>query len=99
MSDYLATLRRHARIAILRFAADAPQYTTNVSMLEELLPTVGIQMTRDQIITELGWLAEQGFVDVGQAGSFITCKATRRGVEIAEGKARHPDIKRPAPGV
>jgi len=99
MSDYFEkTLRRHARIAILRFCEAAPQYTTNVSMLEELLPTVGIQFTRDQIVTEAQWLKEQGFVDLGEAGEFITLIATKRGVEIAQGRATHPEIKRPAPG-
>lgn len=97
MTDYHETLRRHARIAILRFAADAPSYTTNVSMLEELLPQVGIQFTRDQILTETAWLEEQGFVTCAGAGEFVTLTATRRGVEIAEGRARHEGIKRPSP--
>ncbi|MGD1880836.1 MAG: hypothetical protein ACFB11_00760 [Paracoccaceae bacterium] len=99
MSDYAQELRRHARIAILRFVEDAPRYTTNVSMLATLLPRVGIQYTRDQITTEAHWLKEQGLIEVTETGDFIVLVGTNRGIEIAQGIAVHPEIKRPRPEV
>lgn len=100
MSEYFERLRQQARLHILRFAADAPQYTTNVSMLEELLQDErGINFTRDQILTEAHWLEEQGFLTITRSGDFVMVTATRRGVEIAEGRARHEGIKRPSPRV
>lgn len=96
--SYSETLREHARIAILRFLEDAPKYTSNASMLSSQLPAVGIAYSRDQVETELSWLAEQGLVEVEGNGGFIVVTATVRGVEIAQGIARHPKIQRPRPG-
>lgn len=97
MSDYSNVLRRHARIAILRFLEGAPRYTSNASMLTTMLPQVGIAYTRDQVTTELSWLEEQGMVELENQGGFIVATATVRGAEIAQGIARHPDIQRPRP--
>jgi len=96
--SYSDTLRQHARIAILRFLEDAPRYTSNVSMLTSQLPLIGISFTRDQVVTELAWLKEQGLVETEETGAFIVAIATTRGVEIAQGIARHPEIQRPKPG-
>ncbi|MBW3243146.1 hypothetical protein KUV57_10595 [Epibacterium sp. DP7N7-1] len=96
--SYADELRKHARIAILRFLEDAPKYTSNVSMLATQLPRVGIAFTRDQVTTEAHWLAEQGLVEVEDHAGFLVVVATTRGVEIAQGIARHPEIQRPRPG-
>jgi hypothetical protein len=99
MTGYInATLRPHARIAILRFIEAAPKYISNVSMLTEQLPRVGIAYTRDQVETELEWLAEQDMVTLERNGAFIVVTATVRGVEVAQGTARHAKIQRPRPG-
>ncbi|KXF92102.1 hypothetical protein [Phaeobacter inhibens] len=97
--SYADDLRKHARISILRFIEDAPKYTSNVSMLATQLPRVGIAFTRDQIATELHWLAEQGMATIETIGDFVVVTATSRGVEVAQGIARHPEIQRPRPGV
>jgi len=96
--SYSDTVREHARIAILRFLEDAPRYTSNVSMLASQLPLIGIAFTRAQVVTELAWLKEQGLVETEETGAFIVATATTRGVEIAQGIARHPEIQRPKPG-
>ena len=96
--SYSDLVTRHARIAILRFLEDAPQYTTNASMLSTALPRLGISYTRDQVETELSWLQEQGLVTVEETGGFVVATATVRGVEIAQGIATHPKIQRPRPG-
>ncbi|NRB18327.1 VpaChn25_0724 family phage protein [Parasedimentitalea psychrophila] len=96
--SYSDTVRQHARIAILRFLEDAPRYTSNVSMLASQLPLIGIAFTRAQVVTELAWLKEQGLVETEETGAFIVATATTRGVEIAQGIARHPEIQRPKPG-
>jgi len=96
--SYSDTLRQHARIAILRFLEDAPKYTSNVSMLTSQLPLIGISFTRSQVVSELAWLKENGMVETEESGTFVIAVATTRGVEIAQGVARHPEIQRPKPG-
>ena len=98
MSDYVETLSRHRRLTILRFLADSPEYTSNVSILEEVCNEFGVTSNRDQVITDLEWLREQGFAAFDGKGDFIVVTATARGVEVAEGKARHEGVQRPRPG-
>jgi hypothetical protein len=100
MSSYQDTLREHARLAILRLLEDAPRYTSNVSMMTNLLHSVGIAFTRDQIAGEVRWLSEQGLVTFDEhAAGFIVATATVRGVEVAQGIATYPGVQRPRPGV
>jgi len=96
--SYAEEVTRHARIAILRFLADAPSYTSNVSMMVELLARVGISFTRAQTAEQVRWLSEQGFVTTEDHAGFTVVTATVAGVEIAQGIATHPEIKRPRPG-
>jgi len=99
MSTYRDTLIEHARLAILRFLEGAPRYTSNVSMLKELLPDVGIALSRDQIATEVRWLEDQGLVACEEhKNGFLIVEATLRGVEVAQGIASVPGVKRPRPG-
>lgn len=50
---------------------------------------------RSQVVTELAWLAENGFVETVDRGDFVIATATDRGLEIAQGLVTHPDIQRP----
>lgn len=101
MTEYEATLRKHRRLAILRFLEKSHTFTSNVSILTDVLNsnTIGIDTTRDQTTTELAWLAENGFVTLAGQSDFWVATATARGVEIALGRARHPEVQRPSPRV
>ncbi len=95
MTDYADTLRKHRRLAILRHLEALPEYTSNASILQDVLAGVGLPSTRDQVTTEIAWLKEQGFV-TAQGETFVVVTATARGAEIARGLATHPDIQRPS---
>jgi len=99
MTDFHLFTRRHRRLAILRWLETSPGYTSNVSILTDVLNSdnIGIQTSRDQTTTELAWLAETGFVTLAGREDFRVATATARGVEIALGRATHPDIQRPGP--
>lgn len=95
---YAEELREHARLTILRLLEDAPRYTSNVSMMTGLLARYGIAYTRDQTVSELRWLEEQGLLTSEELSGFVVATATVRGVEVAQGIARHPGIQPPRPG-
>ncbi len=99
MSDYVSTLSKHRRLTILKFLADSPEYTSNASILVEVCNQFGVTSTRDQVAGEVAWLKEQGMVSFDDHGDFIVVSATTRGVEIAEGAARHAGVQRPRPGL
>lgn len=98
MSDYLETLREHARIAILRLLEEAPKYTSNVAMITALLQDFGIGFTRDQVDGEGAWLEGQGLVTRTElASGLVVITATQRGLDVAQGTVRHPGVLRPSP--
>lgn len=98
MSDYGELVRRHRRLAILKHLEACAEYTSNGSILQAVLIGVGVPSTRDQVVTELAWLREQGFVVCDGRADFIVVTATARGCELARGLATHPDVQRPGPG-
>jgi len=97
MIDYADTVRRHRRLAFLRFLQDSDGYSSNSSMLRDVLNGMGIGSTSDQVATELAWLAEQGLVVLQDLGFATLATATGRGAEIAAGLATHPGVQRPTP--
>ena len=97
MSNYEHTLSKHRRLAILRHLEICREYTCNAAILQDVVNEVGVTSTRDQVVTDIAWLAENGFAKHEDNGVFVVVQATKRGVEIAQGIALHPDIQRPSP--
>jgi hypothetical protein len=99
MTDYIKTLSRHRRLAILRFLEASPTYTSNISILTDVLNSneIGIDTSRAQTATELHWMFENGLLTLSGTAEFLVATATARGVDIALGRASHPDVQRPSP--
>ncbi|MDO9525059.1 MAG: hypothetical protein Q7J57_05890 [Gemmobacter sp.] len=97
MTDYQAHVRRHRRLAILRHLEASSEYTSNASILTDVLRGVGVQSTRSQVVTELAWLTENGLITTFGDGDFVIATVTVHGAEIALGVAHHPEIQRPSP--
>lgn len=95
--SYRNTIIKHRRLAILRHLEACTDYTSNASILVDVLDGVGVASTRSQVITEISWLQDNGFVRFDQTGDFVVVEATTEGVEIARGLAQHPEIQRPSP--
>ena len=62
MNDYGTTLRKHRRLAILRFLKECDGYAANSSIIRDVVNGVGVTSTTDQVTTELAWLREQGLM-------------------------------------
>ena len=91
-SDYL---RKDVRLVTLRVLAEMPGFRANSSVLCTMLDRFGHSVTRDQVKTELRWLAEQGMTDLDEAGSVLVVTLTERGQDVAEGRAVVDGIARP----
>jgi len=98
MDNYANTLSKHRRLTILKFLSDSPEYTSNASILVEVCNGFGVTSSRDQVSGDLIWLAENGLILRADNGGFIIATATTRGVEVAQGIARHDGVQRPRPG-
>ena len=86
------------RCAFLRFLAEDVDYAMNTSLLQSALDAVGHGVSRDCVNADAAWLAEQGLVSCEDLGGIIVVKITQRGLDVAEGRAVVPGVKRPGPG-
>ena len=88
-------LSEDRRLIILRLLAEMATYSSNSSVLLLALQSHGHAITRDQIKTELHWLAEQALVTNAEYGSTLVTTLTERGQDVATGTAVVPGVKRP----
>jgi hypothetical protein len=95
IKDFSQHLRQDQRLVLLRILSELPSYRSNSSVLVGLMEKLGHTMTRDQVKTELRWLAEQGLLAVEEAGSVLVATLNERGQDVAEGRARVDGIARP----
>lgn len=71
---------------------------SNHYILREALDGVGHNVSRDIVLAELFWLAEQGLVTLDDLGSMKVATLTGRGQDVALGRAVVPGVKKPVPG-
>lgn len=93
--DFAQHLRQDQRLVMLRILTELPSYRVNSSVLSTLLHQLGHTMSRDQVKTELRWLAEQGLVSLEEAGSVLVATLEERGQDVADGRARVDGVNRP----
>lgn len=97
MTDYRNHLAQHMRLALLRLLADAPGYAVNDSLAGSALRQCGFHASRDQVRSELAWLAEQGLCRLEDVGGLTVATLSERGRDVAEGRATVPGVQRPSP--
>lgn len=98
MKTYIEHLREERRLVILRLLQELAGYTANSSILATGLSSLGVPASRDQVHTELDWLAEQGLVIQEDLGIGVrTATLTSRGGDVAQGLAIVSGVKRPSP--
>lgn len=95
MSKFAEFIRHDIRLVILRLLVDMTAYRANSSVLTMALDEYGHTLSRDQVKTELHWLAEQGALTIEDVGPVLVATLSERGQDIAAGRARVPGIKRP----
>ncbi len=95
--SYSEDISRHRRLAILRYLVERPEYTSNASIMQDVLGDLGLPLSYDALISELSWLNDQGFVSADTAAQLVVVVATRRGVDLARGLASDPGVQRPRP--
>lgn len=98
MSDYATHMRAHLRLTLLRLLADDDGgYSANESVLAQAANRFGFNAARDAVRTELAWLGEQGLVALEDVSGLLVATITRRGLDVAAGRAAVPGVERPGP--
>ncbi len=97
MSSYNDLIESDRRLVILRILEEDPGYSQNESVLQTCLDALGHGVSRDRVVTDLTWLAEQGLVTIEDVMSVKVATLTPRGADAATGRATIPGVKRPGP--
>jgi hypothetical protein len=86
------------RLVVLRLLSEAEGYEGNSSILQMAVDEFGHNVSRDQMHTQLAWLAEQGLLTIAAVATVQVATLTARGLDVAQGRASVPGVKRPSPG-
>ena len=95
--SYAKHLTKDRRLVMLRVLANSHGYSANEYTIEAVLEDLGHVISNDLLRGEIAWLAEQQLITTSQVGGVTIAKITQRGLDIARGKAMHPDVQRPRP--
>jgi hypothetical protein len=95
--NFAERIAQDRRLTILKLLEGALGYSTNDSLLYLALADFGHRIGRDQLRTDLVWMAKQGLIVAGQIAGITIVTATARGLDVAQGKAIVPGVKRPSP--
>lgn len=87
-------LDQDRRLALLQVLAQGGG-TANDRMLMSVVERLGHRPSSDLLTTELAWLAEQGLIETEQVETFTVATITRRGEDVAAGRATVPGVRRP----
>ncbi|MEG2445812.1 MAG: ArsR family transcriptional regulator [Acinetobacter sp.] len=90
-------LKEDMRLVALRTLTEMPQYRSNSSVLHSFITRYGHGFSRDQLRTELHWLAEQGLIVIEEnLDTVLVVKLTERGCDVANGLVVTHGVKRPS---
>jgi ribosomal protein L12E/L44/L45/RPP1/RPP2 len=91
-----STTTEHRRLAVLKHLESSSEFTSNASILNDVVNGVGVPTSEDQMRACLSWLTEQELIEMTDHGHVVVATATVRGAEVARGRATHPGVKRPS---
>ena len=98
MKPFAERLREDRRLVLLRLLSEQNGYRSNSSILHTALYGLGVAASRDDVLTDLAWLDEQGLVRSEEAvPGVIVVTLTARGADVASGMAQVPGVSRPSP--
>lgn len=90
-------IREHARLIILRELHSQANYSSNDSMLQQVLESFGIAKSRDWLRGELDWLSDMGALTKVASGTVWIVTLAGKGVEHVERRLQIEGVKRPSP--
>jgi hypothetical protein len=98
VTTYGDVVNEHLRLTILILLKDQSDYALNESLILDLVQNFGFGPSGDKLRTQLAWLAEQGLIRLSGVEHCQVATLTRRGDDVAHGRATVPGVKKPRPG-
>ena len=99
MTTLAQTLAEDRRGIILRVLADQGDFALNEGVLQDALERFGHKVAQDMVRDDLSWLKDHGLLSVAElsGGALWIANLTKRGEDVAAGRAKVPGVKRPSP--
>lgn len=97
MNDFEMHLDADRRLVILHLLAESPGYTATAHLLQGGMEPFGHRTSVQRVAGDLTWLHEAGLVRARQIESVHVAEITQLGLDVANGRATHPGVKRPVP--
>jgi len=98
-TTYADLITADVRLLILQTLEQDAGYSHNEGILQSALRSLGHTLSRDQVRTQLQWLAEQELVQLFQTSGLHVATITARGLDVASGAASVPGVARPRPAL
>ena len=96
MKGYAQRRRESRRLILLRLLSEQNGYRANAASLHIGLHSLGLTASRDDVLTDLAWLAEQHLIDCEETPAGVTIATLlARGQDAVDGTARVPGISPP----
>lgn len=92
-------MNEHQRLSILHSLAVMDGYSANNSIIKTVCAQYGNAMTSDKVLSHFAWLKEQDLITTQQLGTYTIATLTNRGLDVQQGMASQPGVKRPGPRV
>lgn len=90
-------LREDRRLVLLRLLAEQLGYRANSSVLHAGLQHLAVASSRDDVLTDLSWLKDQGLVRLQEpVPGVLAVELTTRGQDVAGGTVQVPGVSRPS---
>lgn len=98
MNDFAQHLDADRRLVILHLLTESPGYSASAHLLQGALESFGHRASAQRVAGDLTWLHEAGLVRTRTIEAITVSEITQLGMDVANGRATHPGVKRPAPG-
>lgn len=97
MKSFAESLRETRRLVLLRLLSEQNGYSANSSILLAGLVHLGVASSRDDVLTDLHWLRDQGLVHLVEAIPGVeVARLSLRGQDVAAGNVIMPGVTRPS---
>jgi hypothetical protein len=100
MKSFAERYREERRLVLLRCLSDRLGFRANTSNLHTMLQALGVMASRDDVVTDLAWLRDQGLVrleQIEEVPDLHIAAITKRGHDVALGHAAVPGVMNPGP--
>ena len=95
--SFAEAMQREQRLAILQLLREASGYAAPETLLWSAMGELGLPVAAEALRDRLATLEEAGLVTVARRDLAWVATLSTAGLDVATGRAAHPEVARPRP--